>query len=231
MMLLNKIKISTAFKILLFISFLFFSFVSKNLTFADTSTPDTSLTIVKYKLSESQLQNSNLPKHPTGSILGANEAKDSSGNDLTIMSGVQYQIDEVIPSNDENVPFEIAPNNHSQVITTDGEGQATITLPAGIYRVTELQGAGIQNPAAPVIVQLPMTLQNGQILNHVYLYPKSSVISPQKETTSSRAKEISNIPQTSGSESSLYPIYIALFIVICAGLYGLFIIKSKHYTK
>lgn len=229
---LNKIKISKFVKLVLGVSFLFIGFSLGSSTFADTTSSATmELTIVKYQLSDTQLHNSTLPQIPTGSALANNEAKDSSGNILTLMPGVKYQIDQVIPSNDGSNPFELAPNNHSQIITTDNDGQATIALPTGIYRVTELQGGAIQTPAAPVIVQLPMTLQNGQILDHVYLYPKSSVVAPQSVVTEPSGNEPSHLPQTSGDSRSLIPVYGLLALVIVVGAYGMIALKPKHYTK
>jgi len=216
--------VSLAMLLAFFLAF----WVSPQTVRADDTSATYTLNIVKYKLSDQQLQNSTLPKTPTGSALTTGEAKDSAGNILEHMAGVSYQIDEVLPSNDKNAPFQIAPGNKSQTITTDSNGNASIALPAGIYRVTELSGNGISTPAAPVIVQLPMTLQNGQTVNNVYIYPKSSVVtvSPSNPENPTNPSTPTKIPNTAGNISSLSPVYFILAGVGLVGVYGLFI-KSK----
>lgn len=206
------------------LSFNLNSFVSAE----ESSGNNFSINIVKYKLSDAQLSNSTLPQNPTGSALENNKAKDSSGNVLEVMSGVSYQIDKVVPSNNSTTPFELAPDNRSQVITTDASGKASIQLPMGIYRVTELTGSGIEKVAEPVILQLPLTLQNGEVLNDVYLYPKSSVTSgnPTPNPPDS-PNEPTKIPDTAENIDSSFAVYGILGAIVLLGLYGLFIKPTK----
>lgn len=185
-----------------------------------------SIHIVKYKLSERQLSSSTLPQTPTGSAIG--DAKDSEGNILEVMPGVRYQIDKVVPSNDRTEPFEVAPDNQTQEITTDASGQASLRLPEGIYRVTELVGGGITQAAAPVIVQLPLSLQNGEVLKDVFIYPKSSVTTgtPSSDTPPSSSVP-TKIPNTAENIDSAVAVYGILGAVVLLGLYGLFIKPTK----
>lgn len=62
------------------------SLVFGSLSYADTAVPsgsgsdDYSITIIKYKLSESDLSSTTLPQQPVGSALTQEQAKDKNGN-------------------------------------------------------------------------------------------------------------------------------------------------------
>lgn len=61
--------------------------------------------------------------------------------------------------------------------TTDASGNATKTLPHGLYLVTET-GYGdnaITSPSAPFLVTLPLAQTNGSWLYDVHVYPKNTV--------------------------------------------------------
>lgn len=227
-MAINKLKVSNLFKFVSIVSMLILSFSIPAKVLAESDENLMELTIIKYKLSEAQLQQIHLPQSPVGEAVSGEQTKDSTGNELELMAGVKYQIDLVIPTNDASNPFEIAPNNQSQMILTDTNGQATVKLVAGIYQVTELQDEKVEKPAAPLIVQLPMTLQDGSLLNHVYLYPKSSVLTTNPKNGTPPSETTGKIPQTSGDKSSLVPIYGALITVIFIGLYGVFGTRFKR---
>lgn len=183
-----------------------------------TGTGDYSITIIKYKLSENDLSTTTLPKQPVGSALTQEQAKDKNGNLLVPLGGVSYRIEQVTPSNDTNNPFQVVPGSTSQTITTDSNGQATVKLARGIYRVTELSSQTLLHPAAPVIVQLPMSLDNGQSLNQVFIYPKSGVVNPLTPNTSPKENEVTKIPQTAGVLPSIIPILGLLVGVILVGM-------------
>lgn len=198
-----------------------------NISHADTTGGgDYSITIVKYKLSESNLSSTNLPQHPVGSALSQEQAKDKDGTPLLPLEGVSYRIEKVIPSNDPKNPFQVAPGSTSQILTTDANGQANIKLVQGIYRVTELSSQTVLHPAPPVIVQLPLSLDNGQLLNQVFIYPKSGVVSPTS-TPLPKEKGIEKIPNTAGVLPSIFPIMGLLVGVILIGLLGVFGIKPR----
>ncbi|CAM3168510.1 hypothetical protein GHI93_03795 [Lactococcus hircilactis] len=210
------------------------SLVFGSLSYADTAVPsgsgsdDYSITIIKYKLSESDLSSTTLPQQPVGSALTQEQAKDKNGNLLVPLGGVSYRIEQVTPSNDASNPFQVVPGSTSQTITTDSNGQATVKLPQGIYRVTELSSQTLLHPAAPVIVQLPMGLSNGQSLNQVFIYPKSGVVSPSVTTPPpSKDKEITRIPHTAGTLPSESPLFGLLVGVIIVGMIGTIGIKPK----
>lgn len=181
-----------------------------------------SISIVKYQLSQAQVTETKLPASPTGAAIDQNEARDYSGHQLKVMSGVHYQIDKVVPANNSAAPFEVAPDNHSQTVVTDTNGQASISLSSGIYRVAEVAGNGIITAAAPIVVQLPLTLQNGQTVNHVYIYPKSGQVEKTK-----REEMPKKIPETAGNIQSAVIIYVLLIGVVLTGIYGIFIRPRK----
>ncbi|WP_285122531.1 pilin N-terminal domain-containing protein [Lactococcus petauri] len=191
-----------------------------------------SINIVKYKLSDTQLSQTVLPHDPVGIPLEEDKLKDSNGNNLVGMHGIRYQIDKVVPSNDNNNPFEVAPDNKSQVIATDINGKCSVILSTGIYRVTELPGNGIEQEAEPVIVQLPLYLQNGKILKDVYIYPKSSMGTDNLVSNDFiDTYEPNKIPDTAENIDSLYAVYGILITVVLLGLYGLFIKPKKFLLK
>lgn len=206
-----------------------FSLAFGKVGFADeVSDGEYSITIVKYKLSENEVGNTNLPKQPVGSALTQEQTKDKNGNLLLPLGGVSYRIEQVIPSNDASNPFQVAPGSKSQTITTDGNGTTQIKLPKGIYRVTELSSQTLLHPAAPVIVQLPLTLDDGQQLNQVYLYPKSGVVAPQTSSnTPVGSKGQEKIPNTAGVLPSILPILGLLAGVVVIGLVGSFGTKPR----
>ncbi len=196
---------------------------------------DYGITIVKYKMDSSQITANNLPTQPSGSDLGETVPKANSGEVLSVFPGVRYNIEKVNLKNGSNQDFEIAPDNVTQMITTDSNGRAHLLLSEGIYRITEQSSSLIPNPAAPIVIQLPTTLQNGNKVNQVYIYPKSSLVRADlpngNSTPPSNTKPYSFIPQTSGNLSSVIPLYILLGGVLFIGLLGVIISQKKLHNK
>lgn len=187
---------------------------------ADTLEPYT-ITIVKYKLSTSQLQQGTLPNSPTDSLLTGEEI----GGELERMPDVSYRITEVTPSVTVPGVFDDVADFVPQTITTDTLGTATISLQKGYYRVTELGSDQIVQPAEPVIVQLPMR-SGDRIIDHVFIYPKSSVVTPSTENPP--GNEVPTTPTTEGrlpntaamvsmSKTTLYVLIGLLSVSFIAG--------------
>lgn len=226
----NRMSFKKISKILMIIPVLFLSFISfRQEAQADTSN-EYGITIVKYKLNTEQITANNLPTQPSGSDLGNTVAKANNGELLSVFPGVEYKIEKVILKNGSGNTFDVAPDSVVQTISTDANGRAHLALDEGIYRITEQGSSLIPTPAAPMIIQLPTTIENGTKVNQVYIYPKSSIVTPGSVTpTPSSSKPYTSIPQTSGDLSSILPIYLLLGGVIFIG--GLSLIMSRRTTK
>lgn len=224
----NRMSIKKIPKIFTIISVLLLSFISFRLEAQADTSSEYGITIVKYKLDSTQISANNLPTQPSGSDLGDTVAKSNNGDILSVFPGVEYKIEKVILKNGSGDTFELVPGSVAQTITTDANGRAHLSLGEGIYRITEQSSSLIPNPAAPIIIQLPTTLENGVKVNQVYIYPKSSIVTPGSVTsTPSSSKPYSSIPQTSGDLSSVFPLYLLLGGVVLIGGFSLVIGRKK----
>lgn len=212
------------------ISVLLLSFVAFRLEVQADTSSGYGITIVKYKLNSEQITANNLPTQPSSSDLGDTVAKATNGELLSVFPGVEYKIEKVILKNGTGNTFEVAPDSVVQTISTDNNGRAHLSLGEGIYRITEQKSSLIPTPAAPMIIQLPTTIENGTKVNQVYIYPKSSIVTPGTVTpTPSGSKTYTSIPQTSGDLNSIIPLYLLLGGVIFIGVISL--VMGRRTTK
>lgn len=224
----NRMSVKKTSKILTIISVLLLSFISFKLEVQADTSSEYGITIVKYKLDSTQITANNLPTQPSGSDLGDTVAKSNNGEILSVLPGVEYKIEKVILKNGSGDTFEAAPGSVSQTIITDANGRAHLALDEGIYRITEQSSSLIPTAAAPIIIQLPTTIENGTKVNQVYIYPKSSMVTPGSVTpTPPSSKPYSSIPQTSGDLSSVFPLYLLLGGVILIGGFSLVMNRKK----
>lgn len=208
----------------------------------DTQESGYSITIQKFKLIDGVSLSADVPQDGTKAEI----VTDDKGNRLDAFVGVSYEIIRVSPmeGTSEFHPVE-GINAFSTEVTTDDAGIAHVgNLEAGTYRVTEKASGLLEKVMDPVIVELPLPQRNGEALSDVFLYPKSSIVSPkapmkhpsEKDGTKSGAlpnaasgKE--RIPQTSGSLGTMQPLYILLFLVLMMGtLGGYYMSRKKHYS-
>ncbi|MBO0450935.1 pilin N-terminal domain-containing protein [Candidatus Enterococcus murrayae] len=191
-----------------------------------------SITIVKYKLTEADLAENPLPIDGTK----IEKAVNKEGKTFEPLSGVSYEITRVSPVNG-TTQFEPVQGTDafSKTITTDNNGQARLSdLVQGTYRVIEKAQDQIKEPMEPVILELPLPQRSGQSLNDVYLYPKSSiagatVIDP-KEITTEKGTSPERIPQTSGTIGSYSSFYVIIIFLTLMGFIGIRMLRSKkHY--
>ena len=194
------------------------------------------ITIVKYKLSEQDLDNHLLPSEPTGSL--ETGLTNEQGKALTPFPGIRYQIKKVTPSNDASDPFTEIPSFEPIEIVTGSNGQATIPLTEGLYEVTELANDALSSPAEPVVVQLPAITADGTRLDQLFIYPKSSVVvsptegaTPRSTTPKQGKATAKRIPQTSGNLGSLFPVYFTLALIILLGIVTIVNFKPKGKKK
>lgn len=159
------------------------------------STHTQELVIVKYGLNKNSY--GFIPKQTvdTGEKIN-NIPIDNNTNQLKPMAGVQYEIQQIYPTQDgSNINLSNLSTyqkiGSTKTIVTGQDGMAQINLSDGFYIVSELANTALQlkKPAPPVLLRLPAVnpTKNGY-LDIVYLYPKSSIDQinqhnlPQKST-------------------------------------------------
>ena len=140
------------------------------------------LEIVKYGLSpsaagfvEEQTKNDGTPIN--------NLPTDNNGNELVPVAGIHYIIQEIKPTSDKFVTDNPSSDTYDTVgnpyeLVTDSEGIAKLSLPDGIYLLSEQANSevGLDVPDKPVVIQLPQwNADDTAMLDTVYVYPKSSV--------------------------------------------------------
>lgn len=217
-------------KVMLFlIAFLGMCFVP-NYAKADGETAQVagtySINIIKYKIEA----NASLPfSVPTD---GTQADTSNASENLSTMSGIQYDIKRVVPKEGatdltQTASYQDATGNDAFTMTvvTNKDGVATINgLTAGTYIVTEQADSQIKEVMAPVLVKLPMSV-NGEVLDTVYIYPKSNVVNP--ETDKPKTPQEGKIPQTSGTIGTNHQILFMISLVIIMGIIGMTKFKGK----
>lgn len=191
-----------------------------------------SVTIVKYKLTDADLAGNPLPVDGTK----AEKAVNKEGKSFELLPGISYEITRVSPVNG-TTQFEAiqGADAFTKTVTTDSNGQAQLPgLVQGTYRVIEKANNQIKEPMEPVILELPLPQRNGQALNDVYLYPKSSIAGgaaiDTKKTTMGNGTSPERIPQTSGTIGSYYSFYVIILFLALMGVIGIRMLRSKkHY--
>ncbi|MDR0921755.1 MAG: hypothetical protein LBM95_05170 [Lactobacillales bacterium] len=168
----NK-KIKTIF---CFIAFLFLGLVLSGALKAEATS---SVYIVKF----AQKQGEVLAKDSTtndGEYLG-DRLKDSNGNEVEFLSGVDYLITELYPTGSERINLEDSTTfteGKQQTVTTDEQGKVNVELEDGHYKIEELEDTRIAKPMNPIHLSLPVTNAEGTgFVNPVYIYPKSNLVS------------------------------------------------------
>lgn len=183
-----------------------------------------SVTITKYKLTESTLKEANLPVDGT-------KADDSIGlkeKSLEPMKGISYLIERVTLS-DSRTGFKPVTgiNSFKAQIVTNESGIAYIDqLNQGMYRITEEENSKIKGVMDPVILELPLPRPSGLSLTDVFLYPKSSVADGNTQVVKPR-EDTGKLPQTSGNVGSYESIIWSIAFVFGMGLIGFYMIYRK----
>lgn len=159
-----------------------------------------SISIVKYRLEDPKIIENQLPLDGTK----AGEIKDSNGKTLDPLKGISYEITRVSPVQGTTT-FEpiIGEAAFSTTVTTDDTGLAKVThLVQGTYRVVEKDHDLLKETMEPVILELPLPQRTGEALNEVYLYPKSSVVTPDDPQDPSSDKKKGTLPNTNRTGSN-----------------------------
>ncbi|MDR0921639.1 MAG: hypothetical protein LBM95_04560 [Lactobacillales bacterium] len=203
-------KLNYIIKSFMIVSILFL-FGSNVVTFAnDVATSENiyAIHIIKYMIDEEKDKEvtNNLPN---------DGSKYEAGNGLKTLGGINYEITKVESIGaleEKNFQTVIGEGAFSMKLLTNSVGEAVVNgLPAGYYRVTEMPNERIKEVMDPVVVQLPT-----QGRNEVYIYPKSSVITPNP--TPSRVQPPDKLPQTSGNIGSYAVIAVTILILGVIGI-------------
>lgn len=188
------------------------------------SNDNNSVTIIKYKLTEEILKETNLPVDGTQ----ATKLIDPDGRSLVPMKGISYLVERVTLSDSDKSVNPVKGINAFKVqIVTNDSGIAYIhQLEQGTYRITEEENKGIKHPMDPVVLNLPLPRPNGELLNDVFLYPKSSVADEEAQVVVPE-KETGKLPQTSGNLGSYESIIWSIGLVFAMGVIGIYLIYQK----
>lgn len=161
--------------------------------------------IVKYALTAS----SGNEVINTGDLKINNIRLSTDNSDLAPLEGITYEIQKITPHKDGET---IDLSNHATykmvgkglALMTDSRGEAKVSLEDGFYIVSEITNSakGLANPAAPVLLRLPVeNLAKNGYLDRVYLYPKSSV--DPLSTVPKQVRTGENLPKTGEASSKL----------------------------
>ncbi|MHC5229058.1 hypothetical protein ACYSNW_12315 [Enterococcus sp. LJL99] len=213
----------------LVITFLILLFVySSNFSsYAAESTDVYSIHVIKYRLEDHENVQNKFPSNGTQ----MNELVDESGNQLKKMSGISYNITRMKLKTDETdgnslSSYEVATGNEAfnMDIVTNEEGEAVINgLTTGVYQVTELPHKEIKKVMEPSLVKLPLITESKQ-LNHVYIYPKSSVVSNDINVVRSGPTKL---PETSGNLGSNLQLILMLIMSIGLGFFSIYRVNKQ----
>lgn len=210
----------------------------------EATTEGYSISIVKYKLEDPTIVEDQLPLDGTK----AGEIKDTNGKILEPLKGISYEITRVSPVQG-TTDFEpvIGESAFTTTVTTDDTGLAQVTnLAQGTYRVVEKKHELLKETMEPVILELPLPQRTGDALSEVYLYPKSSVVTPDDlkddptknkgnlpNTVKSGSKNASGttdrLPQTSGNIGSFHSLLLVLSFILVMTLIGFRVMKTKKF--
>lgn len=171
--------------------------------------------------------------------LKVDQVTDEQGKALEPMKGVSYTITRVTPIQG-GTGFEPLKGEgaFATTVTTDEKGQASVNgLAQGMYEIVEQEHEKLLEVMEPVIVELPFPQQQGEPLQAVYIYPKSSAVSdrpdlpgtkgdtPNPGTTSN--DPVKKLPQTSGNIGTYQTLLWILAMVVVMGLVGMVSIHRK----
>lgn len=216
-------------RIVFFLSFLFLiglGLAPLRVQADEASNESYAISIQKYKLSDSALLSTDLPMD------GTKLDKVTDGNALAPLAGISYEITRVTPVQGQST-FEpiVGVDAFSITVTTDQNGLARVAgLASGTYQVVEKDNNLLQSVMEPVIVELPLPQREGEALNEVFLYPKSSVVdSPETTPPSPDGGDNQRLPQTSGSIGNAQPLYFILVFILVMGGVGIKVLKTKHH--
>lgn len=222
-----------------------FGLFGKSAHAEETVSDGYSISIVKYRLEDPTIVENQLPLDGTK----AGEIKDSNGKALEPLKGISYEITRVSPVQGTTT-FEpiIGEAAFSTTVTTDDSGLAHVTnLAQGTYRVVEKEHELLRETMEPVILELPLPQRTGEALNEVYLYPKSSVVTPDdpKDDPSDKNKgglpntnspgsnnasaANGRLPQTSGNIGSYHSLLLVLSFILVMTLIGFRVMKTKKF--
>ena len=204
-----------------------FTFLTNFIGYA-TEVEDTySIHVIKYKLENHEKLQNEFPINGTK----MNELVDEEGNQLKKMSGIDYNIKKMklkVDGTDDSNLSSYEPEGDNEMfsmdIRTNDNGEAVINgLTKGAYQVTEKPNQAIKNVMTPVLVKLPLVIDDKQ-LNHVYIYPKSSVLSNNMPSVRSG---LSKLPETSGTLGSYVQLILMLFMISIMGFISLYCVNKK----
>ncbi|MGX6970974.1 pilin N-terminal domain-containing protein [Vagococcus bubulae] len=162
--------------------------------------------------------------------LKLDEVKDEEGNILNGVSSIQYTVTRVTLKHSnldatQNSSYEVVSGKEAftKTVTTNQFGEADIVgLSKGIYQIKELPNDLLSNLMEPIIVSLPMDSKSG-LLNDVYIYPKSSLVS---KTFDSEPELPDKLPQTDGDIGQSNQLYWMIGLIGCMGMVGLLQFKK-----
>ncbi|MCB5953523.1 pilin N-terminal domain-containing protein [Enterococcus sp. CWB-B31] len=215
------------------VSFLFLGlFLSNTIqaeaTEIDSQTSLNSLHIIKYQLTEDMEFSSQLQ----------NGSKIDGVDTLIRVPGIKYEITRMsLLGNSGEYISAAGEDQFSMQIKTNSVGEAVVNgLPDGIYKVIEIPDERIPKVMEPIVINLPMQVSQG-VLNEVYVYPKSSVVTPEDsinppkgtENTPSQSADIDSasekkrLPETSGNIGKSDIILYAMLVISSLGILSIVI--------
>lgn len=213
--------------VIMLILVLSFIFPTNRTSYAIESTDVYSIHVIKYRLQAHENLQNTFPSNGTQ----MNELVDSEGDQLKKMSGISYSITKVklrTDTTDEESlsSYEAATESEAfnMTIMTNEDGEAVINgLTEGTYLVEELPNKEIDKVMAPSLVKLPLIIGNEQ-LKHVYIYPKSSVVS--NDITKVRSGP-TKLPETSGNLGSSGQLIFMLIMSLGLGFLSIHLVNRR----
>ena len=204
-----------------------FIFSNSRLSYALEPTDVYSIHVIKYRVQAHE----NLQNTFQSNGTQMNELVDSEGNQLKKMSGISYSITKVKLKTDETDEDSLSSYDatteseaFNMTIITNEEGEAVINgLTEGMYLVEEQPNKEINKVMAPSLVKLPLIIGN-QPLNHVYIYPKSSVVS--NDITKVRSGP-TKLPETSGNLGSSGQLIFMLIMSLGLGFLSIHLVNRR----
>lgn len=214
------------------LTFLFLlTFIPLTTSNAEVSGEGFSINIQKFKLDDKTTLPADFPKDGSKSDVKI----DANGKSLIPLKDVQYDIERVTPMT-EGTGFQVVEGAEAfkTSITTDASGLARLTgLPQGMYRVSEKSSSIIKVVMDPIVLELPLPQPDGkEALTDVYIYPKSSVITPggkpSKPSQGNAKDNITKLPQTSGNIGGFHPFVWISFLIMIMGSIGFASMRQKN---
>lgn len=201
-------------KILKNIFFILLALFCFNFTSGSAKDTDHELVIIKYGLN-SKKQTAPQKQVTESSVKINNLPMDNPTADLSLLSGIHYQLQPIEASN-QSVKISLADDSSyikvgkSTDLITDDQGEASVQLTDGFYILTEEINAAehLYSPAQPLLIEITQ-----QTENPFFIYPRSS-IDPEENTP----KQVSKSAQSKTGKNPNLISNLSLFLFAGFGI-------------